>query len=122
MVEAVTKRRREPVNHPERACANPECKRPFKPIRETQNFHDSACRKAYWSKAYHWTPHACPYCTVVHDPEEAPILDALERLIGEQSRPGTGGTYDELWASDVKAFIARRRAILRGEPVAGVTT
>jgi hypothetical protein len=117
MAEVVTKRRREPVDHPERVCANPECRQAFKPIRATQSFHAPDCRKAHWRKAYHWTPHPCPLCTIVHDPEEAPILDALERLVIAQSRPGTGGLYDEVWARDIKDFIGRRRAILRGEVV-----
>lgn len=110
---------REPVDHPERECANPECTVVFKPIRATQVFHSPDCRKIHWSKAYHWTPHPCPLCTVVHDPEEAPILDALERLLAE----GLAGTNGQLLnVRHLRDFIARRRAILRGEPVAGVVT
>ncbi len=115
MVEAPAKqRRREPVDHPERICANPDCTVVFKPIRETQMFHAPDCRKAHWRKAYHWTPHPCPLCTVVHDPEEKPMLDALEHWIGENAMPGTGGAYDQLWAQDLKSWITGRRAILHG--------
>lgn len=109
---------REPVDHPERKCANPECPVVFKPIRATQVFHSPDCRKVHWSKAYHWTAHPCPLCTVVHDPEEAPVLDALERLL-KDSRPLD---VENILTDAVEDFIARRRAILRGESVAGVVT
>lgn len=115
MAEVVKRRRREPVDHPERLCANPDCREAFKPKRETQNFHSQECRKAHWAKAYHLTPHPCPYCTVIHDPEEKPVLDALEHLA--QGAEDTIGVV-QVWK--LRLFIARRRAILRGE--VGVAT
>lgn len=108
------RRRRDPVDLPERKCAYPTCEVVFKPIRRTQRFHTTACKKAHWAEAYHWTPHPCPLCTVVHDPGEKPMLDALEHWIADNSMPGTGGSYDQLWAQDLKTWVAARRATLHG--------
>lgn len=88
--------------------------------RTPAQFCSTACRKDFWREAYHWQPHPCPLCTVVHDPEEAPMLDALEHWILDHSSPGTGGEYDQLWAQDLKTWIRGRRAILRGEATDGV--
>ncbi len=96
------------------------CQTMFTPSREMfgrnkATFCSLKCRLDYWRDAYHWTPHPCPLCTVVHDPEEAPMLDALEHWIGDNASPGTGGNYDQLWAADLKVWIAGRRATMRGE-------
>lgn len=88
------------------ACANPECDVRFTPRRVDQKFHDAGCRKAYWKKAYHWSAHPCPLCTLIHDPDEPAVLDALERLLRDAESCGL------LKKSEVVDFIARRRAIL----------
>lgn len=75
--------------------------------RTPAQFCSTACRKNFWREAYHWQAHPCPLCTVVHDPEEAPILDALEHLIISQG--------NLLTKIDLDDFIHKRRAILRGE-------
>lgn len=33
---------------PRRECRLPSCRKVFTPTREWQDFHDDACRKAYW--------------------------------------------------------------------------
>lgn len=94
-----------------RICVNPTCRCEFVPDRRTQVFHSTPCRKAYWAEAVHYAPHACPLCTVVHDPEEAGVLEALEMLIRSDTWDNAEGTR-----VDVLAFIARRRAILQVKP------
>lgn len=86
-------------------CAWRLCDVRFKPRRKDQRFHDPDCRKNHWAEAYHYTAHPCPLCTVVHDPEEREILDALELLLQQ----------DHVSKSDVRALIHRRRAILHGD-------
>lgn len=104
-------RRAEPLAA--RICANPECGVKFFPDRVNQVFHTTPCRKDYWRKAVHWTPHACPLCTVVHDPEEAGVLDALQMMIRGEEWDAAGWPRD-----DVEAFIKRRREILATKPAA----
>lgn len=113
----MVKARREQL--PARTCANPSCRTEsgerttFIPERSSQVFHDTPCRKSYWRAAVHYAPHACPLCTVVHDPEESAILDALDMLIAFDTWDSAEGTR-----GDVKAFIARRREILATKPAA----
>lgn len=98
----------------------------FTPIREMfgrtpAQFCSTKCRKDFWREAYHWQAHPCPLCTVVHDPEERAILDALEHWVAENASPGYDGIYDTLWAQDLKTWIGARRATLRGEVGAEVS-
>lgn len=123
----MAKTRREPL--PERICANPSCHVEFLPDRSSQVFHDTPCRKAYWREAVHYAPHACPLCTVVHDPEEAGVLDALDMLIRMESqkiRPateggvpaGNGPPRSYLLTHTLEEFLARRRLVLATKPSA----
>lgn len=94
-------------------CAYPPCNQPFEPKRITQRFCCPEHRQAFNHAHRRNDPHRCPYCTVMHDPEERAILDALELLIRDKARPeGQTGRFSIVWTQDLQAFIDRRRALL----------
>lgn len=117
MIRAMTKRK-EPL--PERTCAFPPCGVAFTPRRADSRFHSDDCRHAYWKAVYQTEPHACPFCKAQHDPEERAVLDALEALVGEEGYR-IGNSTPVLDAGAIRAFIARRRAILNASVEVEVT-
>ena len=88
--------------------------------RTPAQFCSTKCRKDFWREAYHWQAHPCPLCTVVHDPEEPAVLDALEHWIRDNVMRPTDGV-SLLHAEDLRAWISGRRATLRGEVGAEVS-
>jgi hypothetical protein len=95
-------------------CAYVACGQEFQPVRRTQRFHTTDCKAAYWYERRHAGPHKCPHCGVMHDPEELAVLDALEMMVADESFPKNGYQLaeDVVDVEDLRAFIARRRAIM----------
>lgn len=107
-------------------CAYLPCSEPFTPTRKNQRFclkatgRDS-CRYKYHHAHRRNDPHACPWCSVWHDPEEPAVLDVLERLIRDQSWPTARDQVRVVSVADLQALIDHRRAILAaGQPAPAI--
>jgi hypothetical protein len=100
------------------ACAYAPCSEPFTPKRANQRFclkakGKESCRYKYNHAHRRNDPHRCPYCTVMHDPEERAVLDALELLIAtEASNQDDSESPLILYVEDLQAFLHHRRALL----------
>jgi hypothetical protein len=102
-------------------CAYLPCSETFEPQRRNQRFclkgtGRESCRYKYHHARRRNDPHACPWCSVWHDPEERAILDALELLVRDSAyHPIDSEGPLCVDVEDLQALIARRRAIISTE-------
>lgn len=96
-------------------CAYQPCSEPFTPVRRTQRFHTTPYRDAFWHHHRHTEPHKCPLCGALHQPDGDVVAGGEDRIELDVIEHAIQETDPSRLVVELRAIIARRRGMLRGD-------